>query len=54
VLNKSAETSRIRLKQDVPPNSYEAVLVPAANDELIFEREVVYFHNPEKYEPALE
>ncbi|QBS43728.1 AAA family ATPase [Nocardia sp. CS682] len=41
--------SRIRLELDADPNSYEAVLVPAANDELIFETEVVYYHEP-KYD----
>ncbi|KAA8887470.1 AAA family ATPase [Nocardia colli] len=40
-------TSRIRLKLAGDPNSYEAVLVPAANDELIFETEIVYFKSPE-------
>jgi predicted ATPase len=34
---------QIRLELDADPNSYEAVLVPAANDELIFESEIVYF-----------
>src|SRR6266700_2899909 len=37
-------TSRIRLELDADPNSYEAVLVPGENDELIFDSEVVYYH----------
>ncbi|WP_040775874.1 AAA family ATPase [Nocardia pneumoniae] len=36
-------SSRIRLELDAEPNSYEAVLVPAANDELIFDRENIYY-----------
>ncbi|AFT99835.1 chromosome segregation protein SMC [Nocardia brasiliensis] len=44
-------SSRIRLELDAEPNSYEAVLVPAANDELIFETEVVYYHEPEYDRP---
>lgn len=43
LLNSSDGATRIRLHLDADPNSYEATLVPAANDELIFEREVVYF-----------
>ena len=34
----------IRLRLDMPPDNYEAVLVPAANDQLIFEREAVSFN----------
>lgn len=36
-------TARIHLELDAEPNSYEAALVPAANDELIFEQETIYF-----------
>ncbi|MBP2340930.1 putative ATPase [Saccharothrix coeruleofusca] len=43
LLNSTARGSGIRIRLDEPPNSYEAVLVPASNDELIFEREVVEF-----------
>lgn len=45
---------RIRLRveagEDGRVNAYEAVLVPAADDELIFEREVVEFHDTQRYE----
>lgn len=38
--------SRIRVELDADPNSYEAILVPAANDELIFDSERVFFQAP--------
>lgn len=41
--------SRIRLELEGDPNAYEAILVPAANDELIFDTEVVYFQG-QKYD----
>ncbi len=41
LLNSAAGVPGIRLRLDMPPADYEAVLVPAANDELIFEREIV-------------
>jgi predicted ATPase len=40
LLNTDPATSRLRIRLDASPNSYEAVLIPAANDELIFDREV--------------
>jgi predicted ATPase len=43
LLNNGDATARIHLQLDADPNAYEASLVPAANDELIFEREVTYF-----------
>jgi predicted ATPase len=43
LLNTDPARSRLRIHLDAPPNSYEAVLVPASNDELIFDSEVVYF-----------
>jgi len=43
LLTDGDTASRIRLELDAHPNSYEAVLVPAANDELIFESEFAYF-----------
>jgi predicted ATPase len=41
LLNSDPATSGLRIHLDMPPNAYEAVLVPASNDELIFEREQV-------------
>jgi predicted ATPase len=46
LLNNAHGSPEIRLRLDADPNSYEATLVPAANDELIFEREVVYYRGP--------
>lgn len=51
LLNSSADTSRIRIMLDGPPNAYEASLVPAANDELIFEHETIYFQGPDYERP---
>jgi predicted ATPase len=39
-------TARLRLHTFFGANQYEAVLVPAANDDLVFERETCYFHGP--------
>ncbi len=44
LLTRGDTTSRIRLELNSDPNSYEAVLVPGANDELIFDSEVVHDH----------
>ena len=44
LLTSGDEAARIHLELDAEPNSYEATLVPAANDELIFAEEAVYFH----------
>ncbi|MCC8245276.1 AAA family ATPase [Saccharothrix luteola] len=41
LLNSDPATSRLRIRLDAPPNTYEAALVPASNDELIFEHEEV-------------
>ncbi|UQS21829.1 AAA family ATPase [Amycolatopsis thermalba] len=43
LLDVAGTSDHIRIRLDASPNAYEAVLVPAANDELIFDREVVYF-----------
>lgn len=51
LLNNSDGSARIRLHVDADPNAYEATLVAAANDELIFEREVVYFRGPDFERP---
>lgn len=48
-LHHGGASPHIRLRLNAPPNAYEAVLVAAANDELIFEREVIEYHNP-RYE----
>ncbi|MFJ1762789.1 AAA family ATPase [Amycolatopsis sp. NPDC088138] len=37
------DAALIHLELDAQPNSYEAKLVPAADDELIFEKETVFF-----------
>lgn len=50
LVNASADGPGIRLYLDGPPNSYEAVLVPAANDELVFLTETVYFHDSARYD----
>lgn len=46
LLNAAGGTAAIRLHLEAQPNAYEAALVPAANDELIFDREIVYFQGP--------
>jgi predicted ATPase len=43
LLADGGTAAHIRVEIDADPNSYEAVLVAAANDELIFDQEVVYF-----------
>src|SRR5262245_21292458 len=45
LLNRSGE-ARIRLRLAAPPNSYEATLRAAANDELIFADETISFLGP--------
>ncbi|MFD2471545.1 AAA family ATPase [Amycolatopsis silviterrae] len=47
LMNKSDDANLIHLELDADPNSYEAQLVGSADDELIFYREVIYFHRPE-------
>jgi predicted ATPase len=42
LLNSAGSATRIRL--DASPNSYEASLVHAANDELIFDDERIFYH----------
>ena len=42
--NGAKGDAAIRIRLDFAPNGYEAVLVPAANDELIFRSETVWFH----------
>lgn len=51
LLNSSTSTARIQLRLDAPPNSYEAMLAAAANDELIFDDERVTFHGSGHDEP---
>jgi predicted ATPase len=51
LLHTSAGPARIRLKLDAPPNSYEAVLGAAANDELIFTDEMITYHGPGYTQP---
>lgn len=46
-LLNTAGSSQIRVQLDAPPNSYEATFQAAANDELIFFSESVYFHGPD-------
>lgn len=41
LLHSATGGSGMRLRLDMPPDDYQAVLVPAANDDLIFERETV-------------
>ncbi|MEU4742031.1 AAA family ATPase [Actinosynnema sp. NPDC023658] len=41
LLNSDPSTARLRVNLEAPPNGYEAVLVPASNDELIFGREEI-------------
>jgi predicted ATPase len=43
LLNNSSGSSSVTLRLDAHPNSYEAVLAAAPDDELIFESESVYF-----------
>lgn len=43
LLHIGDEPTNIRLELDADPNSYEATLMPAANDELIFMREMTSF-----------
>jgi predicted ATPase len=52
LLNDGGER-RIRIRANGDPNSYEAILIPAANDELIFGDERGYYRtlrHPEPYE----
>jgi predicted ATPase len=51
LLQQGGASPEIRLKLNAPPSSYEAVLVPASKDELIFEREVIEFHGPTHERP---
>jgi predicted ATPase len=44
LLNSSDSRAHVKLRLNAHPNSYEATLVPAANDELIFDDELVFFH----------
>ncbi|WP_370945914.1 AAA family ATPase [Amycolatopsis sp. cg5] len=53
LLHHSVSPAQIRLLLDAEPNAYEATLEPAANDELIFGHEQIYFQNP-GYERAWE
>jgi predicted ATPase len=50
LVNALDSESRIKLRLNGPPNSYEAILLPGANDELIFGSETVFFQDAEKYD----
>lgn len=49
LMNVDSGESRIRLRLSGPPNTYDAVLLPAANDELIFGSETIFFHDSARY-----
>lgn len=51
LLNSSDSSSRVKLRIEAHPNSYEAILVPAADDELIFKDERIYFHGADHPTP---
>lgn len=51
LLHGGGAAPHIRLRLNAPPNAYEAVLVAASNDELIFEREVIEFQRPQYEQP---
>ncbi|MBB4687151.1 AAA family ATPase [Amycolatopsis jiangsuensis] len=44
LLSDQDSAARIRLQLDADPNSYEATLLPGAEDELVFEREATFYH----------
>lgn len=48
------QTPKLRLHTYFGMNEYEAILVPGANDELIFEREACYFQSPRYASPFQE
>jgi predicted ATPase len=50
LLNTSSGSSRIRLRLEAPPNSYEARLAVAADDNLIFELEAVSHRLASEYQ----
>jgi predicted ATPase len=50
-LVNSSMPAKIRLRLDAPPNSYEATLGVAADDELIFTEEQIFFRNPQYDKP---
>jgi predicted ATPase len=51
LLNSSRAEPYIKLRLAAQENSYEATLVPAANDELIFDNEQTFFHRGDHAEP---
>lgn len=51
LLHHGRASSHLRLRLNAPPNAYEAVLVPASGDELIFESELIEFHDPNHERP---
>ena len=51
LLHHGGGPSQLRLRLDAPPNAYEAKLVPASGDELIFESEVIEFHDASHERP---
>jgi predicted ATPase len=44
------QTEQLRLRCYFGVNQYEAELVPAAADDLVFQREICYFHDASRYE----
>lgn len=51
LLHQSASPAQVRLLLDAEPNAYEATLEPAANDELIFGHEQIYYQGPDHERP---
>ncbi len=47
-------TEGLRLHTHFGQNQYEARLLPGAGDDLIFEREICYFHDPARYKSPYE
>ncbi|QXV60572.1 AAA family ATPase [Amycolatopsis sp. TNS106] len=51
LINDAADTLRISLKLEAPPNSYQAHLAAAPGEELIFDEEVISYHGPGHEQP---
>lgn len=51
LLNSSDASSQVKLRLEAHPNTYEAVLVSAAQDEFIFGDERIYFHGADHPSP---
>ncbi len=54
LLNVGGSSTRIHVELGAKPDSYEAILVAASNDELIFESETVYFQSAKYDRPSNE